>query len=350
MNQNNKVKRKKLFPLPVYIILALFLTATYMLFFSSQSGTSQEEASSKANTAQNSSLTSMLSPDKLRAYEEGLVRVSESFMKDEELLSWEELKSLALVGRINLVSKLWEIRRLCPKGSTPVYCDQIVETFINERYPPPANTELLELFHSYQKYEERSKTEQQADGLSLNEKYETVREIRKQMFSSENHKLLFGFEESSYDYHNALTSLLNEKNSLSGFEKEEKWKDLQTQMLDEYKDAYLEQQEPFDQYQIAEKIFDNEINSENGSALRQKIREDYFGADAAKRMSAVDAQLEQEKQKITDYEKVEQAFLINNEYLSDQEREESLMQLRIEHLGKDAAEEYTRRKSLEARR
>jgi lipase chaperone LimK len=267
-------------------------------------------------------------------------------LKGQPLVSWDQLKADALKGKINLISKLWEIRRLCPEGSSPVHCDQIVEAFIKSRYPYPDNEEMANLFKAYSNYEELLRNDESLNQLPINERYDSMRKIRKDMFSPVEQALLFGFEESSYDYHMELGSFIDSTVNLPGDLRTERWQELQAQMLGDYQESYIDQQDPFDQYEVVEQLYSNEISSENGAEVQQQIREDFFGKEGAQRMKEVDIELAKEEQQIKTYEALEAEFLDNNKYLSDNEKENQLQQLRVDTLGKDLAEQYQRRQAI----
>lgn len=331
-----------------YLLLTATLVAVYLLLFS----TSIEQADHTNNPNLSEAampgpgLQSYFSQEKVDEYNRSLFSKSEVMFKGQPLVSWDQLKADALKGKVNLISKLWEIRRLCPEGSSPVHCDQIVEAFIKSRYPYPDNEEMVKLFKAYSKYEEFLRNDESLNQLPINERYDAMRKIRKDMFSPTEQALLFGFEESSYDYHMELGSFIDSTANLSGDVRIERWQNLQAQMLGDYQEAYLDQQDPFDQYEVVEQLYSNEISSENGEEVQQQIREDFFGKEGAQRMKEVDIELAKEEQQIKSYEALEAEFLNNNKYLSDSEKENQLHQLRVDTLGKDLAEQYQRRQAI----
>jgi lipase chaperone LimK len=331
-----------------YLILTAVLASIYLLILSPE-----EKRTGMANSPEDELLNNSgigiekyFNKEKIEKYNRLISKKSEKLLKDESLVSWDELKTMALRGQMNLISKLWEIRRLCPENSSPLHCDQLVTAFIKNRYPHPDNQEMAKLFKAYSNYEERMRNDESLNQLPINERYDLMRDLRKEMFSPAEHALLFGFEESSYDYHIELGSFLESTNNLSGDVRKERWQQLQNQMLGDFQEAYLDQQDPFDQYEVVEELYSNEISSENGTDIQQQIREDFFGKEGAQRMKEVDIELAKEEQQIKTYKALEDEFLNNNKYLSESEKENQLQQLRIDTLGKDLAEQYKRRQAI----
>jgi len=273
---------------------------------------------------------------------------------EANLMTYEEIIKLAKEGRLRLTSELWRLRRKCPKEMNRYDCNIRIRQFIMNKFPAPGNEKLAGLFRKYLEYEETMSEFKIDEDIPLAERYALIKEKRREIFGDEDAQLVFGLEESKFDFNQKTRNFLKQTEGLSGEERLAKFDEIRKESFGGYYAAVTEAEPKYSVYE-REQLFKEEdlgkLSGEEKSAAIRSMREKYFGKDGADRMDQVDRQLAKEKQDLTAYENAEGEFLKNNPGLPEKEREEKLMQLRVQHLGKEEAEAYTRReqyrKSLE---
>lgn len=263
-------------------------------------------------------------------------------------LSYDEIMRQASLGRIQLVSELWKLRRLCPKSMEPDQCNLRIRVFLEEHFPEPGGSKLSQLFARYLKYETFMRNNQPPEGLSPTEQYAWIKEQRRKIFGDNGAQLIFGYEESRVDFQSVYSDFLKETEGMSGDQRIAKFQELRKEHFGDYYDALVEKEPAFNRFEIEMELRQDELTSlpdEQQSGQIREIREQYFGKDGADRMAEVDRQIALEQQREKQYREAEADLLASNPGLSETEKTAKLNQLRIEYFGKEEAEAYARREA-----
>ena len=88
------------------------------------------------------------------------------------------------------------------------------------------------------------------------------------------------------------------------------------------------------------------MDASQRDARVREIRVSYFGEEAAKRMEAVDRQIQEEEQRAEAYEEAKAKLLESNPSASGAEKEAMLAQLRKEYFSDEEAEAMARREKM----
>ncbi len=281
---------------------------------------------------------------------EALRREAFSLFDQEGMLSYEDLIRAAQSGEIRLVSELWALRRRCPEELDRYECNVRIREFLLEKFLPPGNERLVELFTKYLQYEEEMTTFEMPRDLPLRKQYELIRQKRREFFGTEDAKLIFGYEEAKADFAVAYADFQEETKGMSGDQRLAKYEELRKNVYGDYYDTVVSREPKFTKYETEVDLRSADLNgldSSQRSANIREMREKYFGKDGADRMAAVDAQIAQRDQNEADYQKAESEFLKNNAELNDEERAKKLMELRVKYFGQEEAEAYTRRENYQ---
>ncbi|MCP5501738.1 MAG: lipase chaperone [Leptospiraceae bacterium] len=277
--------------------------------------------------------------------------LAESIFYDKNMISdVNELLELARKGKINLVSELWAMRRKCPEDYRFEQCNNMLSVFIDKNFPPPGNETLKKLLSKYLKYEIEMRDFKTPENLKLSERYELIKQKRRELFSEEEAKLIFGLEESKVTFSEASRNFYKETKDLSGEERIKKYEELKKTVYGDYYSSMKERETPFNNYEVEISLRENDFKKLKDDDKKQKMIElqtKYFGKEGAERIQKVYAQLEEEKQKESEYTKAEEKFLKDNTGLSEEDKTEKLKALRIQYMGEQGAEEYIRRKQYE---
>lgn len=269
---------------------------------------------------------------------------------DPSQLTYENLLDAAKTGKISLVSELWRLRRSCPKGMSRYDCNIRIRLFLKEKFPAPGGDHLVELLNKYLTYEETMAEYQIPSDLSFQERYELIKKKRREVFGSDDANLVFGLEETKFQFTQNYKSFVADTKGLSGDEKLAKFEEMRKETMGPYYDATVAREPKFTTFE-REMFFreDDLSNMEDAekTAKTREVRVKYFGEAGAQRMAAVDKQLAEEGAAIKTLEAAEADYLKNNTGVPDAEKEKALMALRVKHLGKEEAEAYTRRQKYE---
>ncbi|MCX7631786.1 MAG: lipase chaperone [Turneriella sp.] len=282
---------------------------------------------------------------------------------EEGMYSFEQLMELARTGRISLVGELWQLRRKCgvtgirpedqeAPAQQPLMnleeCNIRIENFLRSHYPPPGNEKLVSLFRNYLRYEDAMRQMRIPEGLSPQERFEFIRKKRREFFSEEDAKLIFGFEETRFTTQQALLEFVRNSTGMPADLRVKKYYELRKNLLGDYHSAVAELEPTYTRYETELMLRSDEMQRKGTTEKEtQALRERYFGTAAAQRMAQVEQQIRAERERIAAYEAAARQFEKENPHLSEKERNAQLAALREKMLGKEEAEAYARRMQYE---
>ncbi len=281
---------------------------------------------------------------------EGLSREARSLFEGIEVLSYEQLIQAARRGEVSLVSELWRLRRQCPEDMDRYDCNIRIRQFIMDKFLPPGNEQLVELFTKYLKYEEEMSRFEMPGDLTLKQQYELIREKRRDFFGPEDARLVFGFEEAKAGFTAEFKSFQEQTAGLSGDARVEAYEEMRKKAYGDYYETVVAREPKFSKYETELDLRGNDLaglDADKRGAYVTEMREKYFGKEGAARMAQVDAEIAERETKLAAYKSAESELLSNNAELSGEERDAKLMELRVKHFGKEEAEAYTRRENYE---
>ncbi|MFB5652272.1 lipase secretion chaperone [Leptospira wolffii] len=279
-----------------------------------------------------------------------IVATSRELYKDGEWLTYEEILKYAASGELDLVSSLWELRRKCPKDYSPEQCNDLVKAFLHEQYPGPDGERLLGLFRRYLDYETVLREFEQPRGKDPEEIYEMIKKKRRELFSEQDAKLIFGLEEAEKEYQFGYNQFLSETKNLSGDQKLARYEEYRKGVYGNYYNTINKREPKFNKYETEMFFKENDLNKLSASDRDPKvraIREKYFGKDGADRIEKVYKEIEATKAKEAETDREEQAWLKANPNAKADEKEKALSAIRTRILGAEEGEQYGRRKALE---
>ncbi len=277
-----------------------------------------------------------------------LVEDAYSMFDDPGLLSFDELMKQAQDGRVNMISELWRLRRQCPPDMDYNECNLRIRLFLSEKFPPPGNERLLDLFRKYLRYEQAMVDYKLPDNISQRQRYELLRKKRRELFGDDDANLVFGLEEAKVNYTFDFDSFLKSTAGQSGAQRIQGYEQMRKKSLGNYYNTVVEAEPPFNRYDTELHLRENDLkraSSDQRSALTTELRTRYFGREGADRMAVVDREMAEEEKKETDYRAAEQQFLSQNPSLSQTEKDAKLSELRRKILGDEEAEAYARREA-----
>ncbi|EQA45417.1 hypothetical protein LEP1GSC050_3954 [Leptospira broomii serovar Hurstbridge str. 5399] len=279
-----------------------------------------------------------------------IVDTSRSIYKDGEWLSYDDILKFTASGELDLVSELWALRRRCPEGYTVDQCNEVVKAFLLDHYPGAAGEKLMALFRKYLTYEQVLRSFEMPKDLKQDETYELIKKKRREVFSEQDAKLIFGLEESERQYQFGLSHFLNETKNVSGDQRIKRYENYRKDVYGNYYDTVVKREPKFNKYETELFLRETDMNkmvaAQKDSQLRS-IREKYFGKDGADRIEKVYKDIEIQKTKELETDKEEQTWLKANPSAKPAEREKAISAIRTRILGSQDAEEYGRRKALE---
>lgn len=280
----------------------------------------------------------------------GLSEEAQSLFGSVEVLTYEDLLRAVKRGDVSLVSELWALRRQCPDEMERYDCNIRIRQFIMDKFAPPGNEQLVELFTKYLKYEEEMSRFKMPDDLSLKEQYMLIREKRRELFGSEDAQLVFGLEEAKADYAVSFKGFTEKTAGMSGDDRMAAYEQMRREAYGDYYDSVIAREPKFSKYETEVSLRDTDLSGLAGdarSAKMSELRTKYFGKEGAQRMAAVDAQIAQRDSNLADYKQIEADFLANNAELQGEERDAKLLELRVKHFGQEEGEAYSRREKYE---
>lgn len=271
------------------------------------------------------------------------------FLRDSVGWTYEEIMDKARRGEINLVSELWALRRRCPKKMSPDQCNAHLLKFIKKKFPEPDNEKLAGLLKRYLDYENHVRGLPEMKTASPREKYEIMRRERREVFSDEEAKLIFGLQEAKYDFSENLKKFFQETKNLSGEERMRRYEQMKQETFGDYYDAVNDREPGYNKYETELAL--RQVDWKSPDAYDKNVRdlrERYFGEEGARRMEQLDKELAERDKKIADYEEAASQLKQKSPELKGDKLEAKLKSLRLKYMGKEAAEEYERRQQYEA--
>ncbi|TGL61303.1 lipase [Leptospira ognonensis] len=271
--------------------------------------------------------------------------------KDEEPKSYLEIIEDLKTGKINFVWEIWALRRKCDASYTADQCNQTILAYIDANYESPSKEKLKDLFESYFKYEVAlHKLEISAD-VKFDDRYEILKNKRREIMGEEKADLIFGMEESQVQFLEGSSNFIEATKNLNPEDRVRKYNELKKKTYGSYYDAVVSREDKFDHYQtelsLREKEFQSGLSPEEKEKKLAALETRYFGKEKAAELAKVRKEEAQASARIADYEKLERDFLSSNPSLSSKEKEKKIMELRVKAFGEEEAEAYTRRKQFE---
>jgi bisphosphoglycerate-dependent phosphoglycerate mutase len=346
----NMDKRKLLYFLPVFVLLALWL------FWPD----SEEER--KLRQLEDQARKAALSANPQSGEYREFAEQNRRLFTEENMYSFSQLMEMARTGRISLVSELWRLRTKCGVGGSESpdgtgatapqmnfdECNIRIENFLREQYPAPENEKIIALFRGYLRYEDAMRRFNIPENLTAAERYDFIKKKRREFFSESDAQLIFGFEEARIASQDVLNDFVKNSADMPADQRVKKYYELRRNSLGEYNAAISESEPAYTRYETEVMLRGDEMQRKgNTIAETQALRERYFGAAAAQRMAQVEKEIREERARIESYEAAAQKFSRDNAALSETERREKLNELRVQMLGKEEAEAYERRMQYE---
>ncbi|MBM9577782.1 hypothetical protein JWG45_11525 [Leptospira sp. 201903070] len=333
------------FPAVIVLISVILIALVWFVFFSGSGSSKSGSANSETEfTLQRSESGEWI-------LNQAVVDTSRRiFDENGNWLTFDELMQYAATGEVNLVSELWALRRQCPENTAYEQCNEIIRAFIADHYSGKDADYLMKLFSGYLRYETTMREFELPDKLSRAEKYEIVKKKRREFFSDNDAKLIFGLEEAEETYQDSLSGFLKDTESLSGDKRMERYEDYRKNVYGQYYNTVKTREPKYNTYETEMFLRDKELEKMNLSDRNGKtraIREKYFGKDGADRMDAVYKEIEEREKKEKQTHTEESDWLQKNSNVKGEAREKALMEIRVKNLGKEEAEEYSRRLKYE---
>ncbi|MCB1190422.1 MAG: lipase chaperone [Leptospiraceae bacterium] len=278
-----------------------------------------------------------------------IVDTSMSLFKEDNMLSYEEIIELAQKGKLDFIQELWKLRAKCGKEMSHKECNEYITAFLMKNYPEPQNKKLVGIFDKYLTYEAHLQELSFPEGANSREKFEILKEKRRSIFGEEEAKLIFGLDESKFEYAEAFPKFLEETKGKSGAEKLEKYEQMRKNIFGSYYETILENESKYTKYTMEVMLKDDDLKSmdtgDKNNAVRS-MREKYFGEEGADRIEKVEKELAEEKEKEKSYNEDKKKLLSENPDMTDKEKEKKLNDLRVKYFGKEGAENYKQREAL----
>ncbi|EPE85298.1 hypothetical protein LEP1GSC021_2651 [Leptospira noguchii str. 1993005606] len=148
----------------------------------------------------------------------------------------------------------------------------------------------------------------------------------------------------------SLGGFLKDTETLNGEQRIQKYEEFRKNVYGQYYNTIKKREPKYNTYEteifLREKELEKMNISERNSKTRQ-IREKYFGKDGADRMETVYKESEEKEKKEKQTAQQESDWIVKNPNVKGEAKEKALMEIRINNLGKEEAEEYSRRLKYE---
>ena len=330
---------------PLFIIGGLLFVLVVVLFYVLQPADDYSDAPDLAAIDQEEQaiLNNMSSEERSRLKEEALL------MFDQPgYLSFEEIMAGARNGKVRLVSELWQLRRRCPPELSPEECNLRIKIFLREKFQP-GGEKLARLFAYYVRYEEHMRSEKPPEDMSPEEQYEWVKKQRRKIMGEEAASLIYGYEEARVGFQDKFQNFMKDTKDLPADERIAKYEEFRKEHYGNYYQTIKENEPKFNTYDVELTLRKQQLSSMDASQRDARVREirvSYFGEEAAKRMEAVDRQIQEEEQRAEAYEEAKAKLLESNPSASGAEKEAMLAQLRKEYFSDEEAEAMARREKM----
>lgn len=258
----------------------------------------------------------------------------------------EDLKS----GKINFVWEVWAMRDKCPDNYTPSQCDNTILAFIDANYTGSDREKLKELYTEYFKYEDAIRKWESPEDVEFSEKYELIKEKRRKLLGEEKAELIFGMEEARVTFMEGSQNFIQSTKNMDPDKRVKKFEELKKKTYGQYYENMVQREDRYDHYTTEIQLREKELEGLTGKEREDKLSQlevKYFGKEKAELISRARKEEKEEEEKIQSLQEREETFLKENPQLSDSEREKKIQELRIQTLGKEEAEMYSRRLQVE---
>jgi hypothetical protein len=271
--------------------------------------------------------------------------------KDEEPKSYLEIVEDLKTGKINFVWEIWALRRKCDKNYSADQCNQTLLAYIDANYESPSKEKLKELFESYFKYEVALHKLEIPGDVKFDDRYEILKNKRREIMGDEKADLIFGMEESQVQFLEGSANFIQSTKNMNSEDRVRKYNELKKKSYGSYYESVVGREDKYDHYQtelsLREKEFQGGISPEEKEKKLSALETKYFGKERAAELAKLRKEETAADARIQDYEKQEKEFLSNYPSLGAKEREKKLMELRVKAFGEEEAEAYTRRRQFE---
>lgn len=271
-----------------------------------------------------------------------------SFFQTGDGKDFSEFLEGLRIGEYNIVWEIWELRRKCPTEYSANQCNDMVLSYINSTY---ANQEeMKKLITDYFRYEQEIRQLKISPELKFDESYELIKKKRREVLGENTAELFFGMEESQVSFLDTSKRFIDSSKDLSPDERVKQYEELKKKVYGNYYSSLVKREDKYDHYttelELRTKEFEN-LSEEDKEKKLVTLETKYFGKERAELMAKNRKESKEEENKISDYQKKEKELLEQNQNLSEKEKSEKLMELRVQHFGKEEAESYTRRLEFE---
>jgi hypothetical protein len=213
-----------------------------------------------------------------------------SALNSFDSINYDEFMDGIRSGKRNFVWEIWALRKNCSKNSSLEDCNQNILEMIekNNNYSSEAKEELKRIFTSYFRYENEIRNYGNLKSKkNFSKKYNALKMKRREFFTEDDARLVFGMEESQVDFIDASANFIKKNKKLTGTEKVLKYDTLKKEKYGAYYDAQIKREDRYQNYQTELDLMQSDLKNlpENGKA--QKIRsilEKHFGKKEAERI------------------------------------------------------------------
>ncbi len=339
MTKTNLIALLSFFTLVVGVLL------TYYFYESGNKKPTEKEILAQESEASNSDLFPLGNSTGL--WDEAL-----SPFRDDEPKPYLEILEDLETGKINFVWEVWALRRKCDPNFTAEQCNATLLKYIETEYSGTDREKILDLFQSYFKYEKEIHQLELPYSLSFEDRYEKIKAKRRTVLGEEKTHLFFGMEESQVQFMEASANFIKSSTDMNSEDRVKKYFDLKKKTFGSFHNAMVAREDKFEIYQTEVLLREKELASLTQPEEKEKrlvqLETKYFGKEKAKELAELRKGELAEKQKIQKYEEKEKEFLSKNPNLSSAEKDKKLKQMRIEALGAEEADAYSRRKEIDA--
>jgi hypothetical protein len=269
---------------------------------------------------------------------------------EENKKSYLEILEDLNSGKINFVWEVWAMRNKCPKDYTPSQCDATILAYIDRNYTGVDRDKLKDLYTSYFKYEDEIRKFQLSHEMDFVEKYELIREKRRSLLGDEKSKLIFGMEEAQVDFIEGSHNFIKSTKNMKPDERVKKYEELRKKTYGSYYENMMKREDRFDHYTTEIQLRESEmegLSPEEKEAKLAQLEVKYFGKEKAELIAKARQEEKAEQSKFSLIQKEEEELLKKYPNLSEKEREKKIQEIRVNILGKEDAEMYTRRIKFE---
>lgn len=264
--------------------------------------------------------------------------------------NYEELIEGLRTGEIVFTWEIWALRRNCPPDFIPSQCDATLLAFIDKNYDSPEKETLKDLIESYLKYEKEVRNLQVPENATFTERYDLIKNKRRELLGREKSELLFGLEESQISFIEATQNYYTSSKNLPPIERVQKYNDLKKKTYGGYLQAVEKREDLYDNYRVELELREKEfegLKPEDKEKKLYALELRYFGKEKADLLVKERKAENEYTAQIDRYKKIEEDFLKSNAGLKPDDKAKKLKELRVKHLGEEEAERYQNRTQFE---